>query len=207
MAIWLGKALLDIFKNKYLATLFVSAFPLIELKGAIPIGKGLFGLGLMETAGIAYLGSTAAGILVFFLLKPVFALLKKIKGVETVILKSETFINKKAAGISAKTDGKTESKADLIKVAALFVFVAVPFPVTGVWTGAAIAVFLGMKFYKAIPALALGNLVAGAMITLLTFLFEPYVDIIIYALLAIVVIMLAITIIKIARSKPNDGEK
>ncbi|HBF86668.1 MAG TPA: hypothetical protein DDW54_03205 [Clostridiales bacterium] len=207
MALWLGNALLGIFGNKYIATLFVSMFPLIELKGAIPIGKGLFGLGLLSTAGLSYLGSTAAGVLVFFLLKPVFALLKKIRGVERLILKTEALFNRKAENIAKKTDGKAEDKAAIIKFFGLLVFVAVPFPVTGVWTGAAIAVFLNMKFYHALPALALGNLVAGAIITLLTFLFEPYVDIIIYTLFAIVIIMLVITIIKIVRSKPDDGEK
>ena len=64
----LGKFLIGIFQNEYVATLFVSMFPLIELKGAIPIGTGLFSLGLWETAGIAYLGSTVVSILIFFLL-------------------------------------------------------------------------------------------------------------------------------------------
>ena len=205
MAQWLGNALLGLFQNKYVATLFVSMFPLIELKGAIPIGRGLFGLGLWETAGVAYLGSTAAGVLVFFLLIPVFRLLKKIKFIDRLILKIETVIGEKAEKIAAKSNGKAENKAIFIKMLGLFIFVAVPFPVTGVWTGASIAVFLGLKFREALPALALGNLVAGAIITLLTFLFEPYVDIIIYVLFAIAIVMVVITIVKLARSKPKNG--
>ena len=52
MAESLGRFLLGIFGgNEYVATLFVSMFPLIELKGAIPIGTGLFGLNLWVTAG------------------------------------------------------------------------------------------------------------------------------------------------------------
>ena len=54
MAESLGRFLLGIFGgNEYVATLFVSMFPLIELKGAIPIGTGLFGLNLWVTAGVA----------------------------------------------------------------------------------------------------------------------------------------------------------
>jgi membrane protein implicated in regulation of membrane protease activity len=64
-----------------------------------------------------------------------------------------------------------------------------------------------MRFRDAIPAIALGNLIAGSIITLLTFLFSAYVDIIIYCLFAIALIMLAITIVKIVREKPTDEQK
>jgi hypothetical protein len=52
--------------------------------------------------------------------------------------------------------------------------------------------------------LVLGNLIAGSIITLLTFLFAAYVDIIVYALFALAIIMLGITIYKIAKSKPTE---
>ena len=89
-------------------------------------------------------------------------------------------------------------------IISLLIFVAVPFPVTGVWTGTAIAVFLGLKFREALLPLALGNLIAGSLITLMTLIFKSYVDIIIYALFAIAIVMLVVTIIKIARSKPSE---
>ena len=68
---------------------------------------------------------------------------------------------------------KTEEKRRKMLMWGLFIFVAVPFPVTGVWTGTAIAVFLGMKFKDSFLPIVLGNLVAGSIITLLTFLLEP----------------------------------
>ena len=89
----------------------------------------------------------------------------------------------------------------------IFVFVAVPFPVTGVWTGTAIAVFLGLKFRESVLPIAVGNLIAGAIITLLTYLFGDYVDIIIYALFAIAIVMLVVFIVKIVRAKPIESEK
>ena len=91
---------------------------------------------------------------------------------------------------------------------ALLLFVAVPFPVTGVWTGTAIAVFLGLKFKDAILALSVGNLIAGGIITLLTFIAADYIDMIIYCLMALAIIMLVIFIIKIARSpeKKSKGQ-
>ena len=88
----------------------------------------------------------------------------------------------------------------------LFIFVAVPFPVTGVWTGTAIAVFLGLKFKESVLPIAVGNLIAGSIITLLTFLVGEYVDVIIYALFAIAIVMLVIFIVKIATAKPSQDE-
>lgn len=203
----LGKFLLDIFKNEYVATLFVSMFPLIELKGAIPIGTGLFGLKLWQTASVAYLGSTIVSIGVFFLLIPIFNLLKKIGFVRKFIEKIEAIFHEKAKKIADKTNGSPEKEARRIMMISLFIFVAVPFPVTGVWTGTAIAVFLGLKFKESVLPIAVGNLIAGSIITLLTFLAGEYVDIIIYALFAIAIIMLILFIVKIATAKPTEEKK
>lgn len=205
MAESLGRFLLGIFGgNEYAATLFVSMFPLIELKGAIPIGTGLFGLNLWVTAGVAYLGSTLISIVEFFILLPVFALLKKIGFIRKLVEKVEAIFKNKAAEIAKKTDGSTESEAKKIMMISLFVFVAVPFPVTGVWTGTAIAVFLGLKFRESVLPIAGGNLIAGAIITLLTLFFKDYVDIIIYVLFAIAIVMLVVFIVKVVRTKPAD---
>ena len=203
----LGKFLLSIFQNEYVATLFVSMFPLIELKGAIPIGTGLFGLGLWETAGIAYLGSTIISILIFFLLIPIFNLLKKIGFIRKIIEKVEMIFEEKAKKIAQKTNGSPEKEARKIMMISLFIFVAVPFPVTGVWTGTAIAVFLGLKFRESVLPIACGNLIAGSIITLLTFLVGDYVDIIIYALFAIAIIMLVLFIVKLITAKPQTAIK
>ncbi len=201
----LGKFLLEIFKSEYVATLFVAMFPLIELKGAIPIGTGLFNLELWQTAGIAYLGSTVISIAVFFLLIPIFNLLKKIGFIKKIIERVESIFEEKAKKIAEKTNGSAEKEAKKIMMLSLFIFVAVPFPVTGVWTGTAIAVFLGLKFKESVLPIAVGNLIAGSIITLLTFLVGEYVDIIIYALFGIAIVMLVIFIVKIATAKPQKA--
>lgn len=200
----LGKFLSELFGgNSVLATLFVSMFPLIELKGAIPIGTGLFGMNLWQTAGIAYVGSTIVSVVEFFALIPVFNLLKKIKPIRRLVEKVEQIFKNKAIEMSKKADGAKEKEARKIMAFGLFIFVAVPFPVTGVWTGTAIAVFLGLKFRESVLPIALGNLIAGSIITLLTMLVGEYVDVIIYALFAIALIMLVVFIIKIVKSKPE----
>ncbi len=203
----LGEFLLNLFKNEYIATLFVAMFPLIELKGAIPIGVGLFSLGLWETAGIAYLGSTIVSTVEFFLLIPIFNLLKKIGFIKKIIERIELVFNEKAKKIAQKTNGSPEAEARKIMMISLFVFVAVPFPVTGVWTGTAIAVFLGLKFRESVLPIAVGNLIAGSIITLLTFFVGEYVDLIIYVLFAIAIIMLIVFIVKIMRAKPTEEKQ
>ena len=206
MAQRLGEFLIELVGSPYIAVILVSMFPLIELKGAIPVGMTeAFGLSIVETALMAYIGSTVIAVLIFFLLKPIFKLLKKVKIFNLVIRKLEGLFIHKAEKIAAKSEGRDiEKEAKRIMIIALLLFVAVPFPVTGVWTGTAIAVFLSLRFREAILPLALGNLIAGSIITLLTYLFAAYVDIIIYVLLALALIMLAYTIYKIAKSTPTE---
>ena len=203
----------EIIKNDKLLVLIISAFPLIELKGAIPIGTKA-GIDIWQSALLGYFGSTLITIPLFFLLIPIFNLLKKIKFLKKLILKIENVFYDKARrlaedankkrGVSSLSDEQALIETKKVLRNALLVFVAVPFPVTGVWTGTAIAVFLGLDFKTSFPAILIGNLVAGTIITLLTFFFSAYVDLIIYCLLAVAILMLIIFIIKIALAKPKQ---
>lgn len=205
----MGEILLNFFKsitdNGELITLLVSMFPLIELKGAIPIGTGL-GLPLVRSALLAYSGSTLIVIPIFFLLIPIFNLLKKIKFVKKIVQKIETVFEEKAKSVAKNANDKSEDQVRKFLMLALFIFVAVPFPVTGVWTGTGIAVFLNMKFKDAFLPIVFGNLVAGTIITIITFFFKAYVDLIISILLVIALIMLTIFIVKLVKSKPKTEE-
>ncbi len=205
----MGEILLNFFQsitdNGKLITLLVSIFPLVELKGGIPVGLGL-GESLITSALLAYIGSTCIIFLLYFLLIPIFNLLKKIKIIKKLVEKIEIVLKNKALKIS-KGSENVEEKKDRFMAWALFIFVAIPFPVTGVWTGTAIAVFLKMKFSKCFLPLVLGNLVAGILITLLTFIFKSYVNIIIDVLFIIAIIMLTIFIVKVAKSKPIESKE
>lgn len=205
----MGEILLNFFKsitdNGELITLLVSMFPLIELKGAIPIGTGL-GLPLIRSALLAYCGSSLIVIPIFFLLIPIFNLLKKIKFIKKVIQKIEAVFDEKAKSVAKNATDKPEEQVKKFLMLALFIFVAVPFPVTGIWTGTAIAVFLNMKFREAFLPIVVGNLIAGIIITAITFFFQAYVDLIISILLVIALIMLTIFIVKLVKSKPKTDE-
>ena len=75
----------EITNNNHILVLLLSAFPLIELKGAIPIGLKA-GLTLWQSAVLGYFGSTLVSIPLFFLLIPIFNLLKKIPFIRYAVL-------------------------------------------------------------------------------------------------------------------------
>lgn len=191
--------------NPRVTVILFSMFPLVELKGAIPVGEAL-GLGLWRSALLSYIGSTLIAVPVFFLLKPVFALMKKWKFIAGLVEKTENVFRRRAEKLAEKTDGNAGRRERVMLMVGVYAFIAVPLPLTGVWTGTAVAVFLGMKFREIILPVTLGNLTAGAAITLLTYFFRDYVEYIILGLFALAIIMLAVFIIKVALSKPKREE-
>lgn len=193
-------------------TVIMSVFPLIELKGGIVFARGV-GFGFFESLGLAYLGSTLVMIPVFFLLVPVLNLLKKIKFVDKLAYKTENYFKVKANDtlnnqLEKQNGGKVRGEV-FYKVLGVFIFVAIPLPMTGVWTGTAIAVFLGLKFRQAILPIALGNLVAGLLIEGLSELCIALwtinsLDYILWGLFALAAVLLVVTIIKMSKSKSSE---
>ena len=198
--------------NNFIATAIVSFFPLIELKGGIVFARGV-GYGFFEALGLSYLGSTIAFFPVFFLLIPILNLLKKAKWFNKFVLKIESYINGRAEKSVKNGKGVSSEKSALkFKMLAVFIFVSIPLPMTGVWTGTAIAVFLGLKFKESILPIVAGNLIAGVIISLLAELFIVIwniaaLDYVLWALFGLAIIILVITIVKIVRQKPTAGNR
>jgi uncharacterized membrane protein len=197
--------------DDFFATLIMSLVPLIELKGSIVFARGI-GYSFFKALGLCYLGSTIVFIPIFFLLKPILNLLKKIKWFNKFALKVENYFEDKAAETMEKHKDKGGVSEVLLKQIGVFVFVAIPLPMTGIWTGTAIAVFLGLRFKDAILPIILGNAVAGLIISLLAELCLVFwtiavLDYILYALLGIAVVLLVVVIVKIAGKKPRKEGK
>ena len=200
--------------NDKLATLLMSFIPLIELKGGIIFARGA-GLNFLESFSLSYLGSTIAFIPVFFLLVPILNLLKKIKWFKAFADKVENYFKDKADGalVKAKKSGKKARTETFYKMLGTFIFVAIPLPMTGVWTGTAVAVFLGLKFKDAILPVIIGNFIAGAIISVLAEIILALsgnlivLDYVLYGLFALAAIMLVIVIIKISRKKKSTAEE
>ena len=121
--------------NEFWATLVMSIFPLIELKGGIVFARGV-GLDFFSALLLAYVGSTIVFFPIYFLLKPILNLLKKIKFVSRIAEKAESYCQEKAnvALESQKSKGKASNMSEtFLKQLVVFVFVAIPLPMTGIW--------------------------------------------------------------------------
>ncbi len=200
--------------NEYWATLVMSLVPLVELKGGIVFAR-LAGLDFLVALALAFIGSTIVFIPIYFLLKPILNLLKKIKFVNKLALKIENYFETKAQDTlqeQSKKDRKKPMSERLLKQLGVFIFVAIPLPMTGVWTGTAIAVFLNLRFKDVILPITLGNLVAGLIISVLAevciaFWTIDALNYILYALFALAIILLAVVLIKVLRSKPKTNQQ
>ena len=145
--------------KSYLLVFFVSMVPLIELRGAIPIGLGM-GLPILPTYLVCVVGNMipvpfiylfARKFLIWGYHKPLIGPICKF-----CIVKGE------------KGGRALEAKAGRGLVVALLLFVGIPLPGTGAWTGALIAAVLNMRLKRAVPVIFLGVVIAGCIITLLT---------------------------------------
>jgi uncharacterized membrane protein len=135
--------------------LLLTASPISELRGGIPLGISL-GLDPWFTFFVAIV----VNALIFF---PVFFILRLFY--DKLLFRVPLF-GRYLDGLRRR--GKP--KVDKYGFWGLFLFVAVPLPLTGAYTGTILAWLLGMNWKKAFPAVGLGVLVAGAIVLLITYL-------------------------------------
>ena len=142
-----------------LIVFLVSMVPIIELRGAIPYGVG-FGLPLWLTYIIAIVGNMLPVPLIYFFARKVLEWGRD----KPVIGKFFTFCLEKGK----KGGEKLQAKAGRGLFWALLLFVGIPLPGTGAWTGALIAALLDMPLRKSIPSIFLGVVTAGLIMTFVT---------------------------------------
>ena len=138
--------------KKYLWIAFVSMVPLIELRGAIPIGVAS-GLPLWSTYIVAIIGNMLPVPFIFFFARKVL----EWGADKPVIGKFFTFCLEKGH----KGGEKLKAKAGRGLPWALLLFVGIPIPGTGAWTGTLAASFLDMGFKSTSAAVSLGVVLAG----------------------------------------------
>ncbi len=149
---------------KYLLVFLVSMIPLIELRGAIPIGLStLLGepLPILPLYIVCILGNMLPVPFIFFFARKVleWGADKKFIG------KFFTFCLEKGE----KGGKKLQEKAGRGLYVALFLFVGIPLPGTGAWTGTLAASFLDMDFKKSSIAVMAGVILAGIIMGLASF--------------------------------------
>ncbi len=145
--------------TKYLITFLVSMVPLIELRGAIPIAVGMQ-VPLVHAYIIAVIGNMLPVPIIFFFARKVLIWGQDKK----YIGKFFTFCLKKGEAGGKKL----QQKAGRGLYLALLLFVGIPLPGTGAWTGTLAASILDMDFKKSVIAVTLGVVLAGVIMAVLS---------------------------------------
>lgn len=144
---------------KYIITGIIAMVPVVELRGAIPVGVFTFHLNYIESFLCSFIGNILPVYFIVKYIRPIFDFLGRWKIFKKIIDWTSERANKKIA--SSKT-------LQNFVALGLFIFVAIPLPGTGAWTGALIANFLEIKPKKAVPPIILGVLTAGIIVLALT---------------------------------------
>jgi len=126
--------------------------PVIELRGAIPIGLEL-GLGFTETMLLSFGGNLIIIPFIVLLFNRILDFMKKIK------------LTAKLADWLEKRAEKNSAKIENLIFLGLMLFVAIPLPGTGAWTASMVAGLMRIKLRKAIIPIALGVIIAAVIVT------------------------------------------
>ena len=196
--------------HSIIATVLISMVPIIELKGAIPIGMsvdywGEFALNGTESFLYSLLGSCMVVPIIALIFTPVLNWLKKTKMFRKIGTFIDEKVSKHSTKISKQVEDSNKKTNTWLKCLLIFGFVAVPLPLTGVWTGTCIAVVIGLKFWQTVLSVVLGNIVAGLIIVFVCSVFPEIITILSIAFLTIVFAIVVFVIIKIFMVK-NKGQ-
>ena len=140
----------------WLTVCVFSLFPILENRGGM-IAARLLNMNMLQAFIISYLGNLVPIPFILLFIKKIFEWLRKIKGFDKIIKHFE-----------AKAE-KNRDKINRGKQWGLLLFVAIPLPGTGGWTGALMASLLEIPPKKAFPIIALGVLIAGLIMTTVTY--------------------------------------
>lgn len=143
---------------EYLITFILSMTPIIELRGAIPVGVAM-GLSYLESFIISFIGNIIPIYFIVKFIKPLFNFFGRWKPFKKII---------DWATDKATKHIESNEKLQNYTMFGLFVFVAIPLPGTGAWVGSLIANFLNIPVKKAFGPLAAGVFAAGVIILTLT---------------------------------------
>lgn len=137
-------------------TFLIAMVPVLELRGAIPVGVGM-GLPPLAAMLIAVVGNMVPVPFIILFIRKIFRWLRS-KG--------------KIGALVQKLEARAEEKSDVVHKYGwwgLCVLVAIPLPGTGAWTGALVAAIMHMRMKWALPAIVLGVVIAGCIMTVLSY--------------------------------------
>ena len=150
--------MLDNIIVKYLITMVIGMTPILEIRGAIPVGVGM-GLSYFEAFIAGFIGNIIPIYFIVKYIRPLFDFFGRVKIFKKIIDWATERATKKI---------EESEKLQNFTALGLFLFVAIPLPGTGAWVGSLIANFLNVPFKKAVIPLVLGVLTAGLIVLFAT---------------------------------------
>ncbi|MBP7071852.1 MAG: small multi-drug export protein [Methanothrix sp.] len=138
----------------WLVTLLAAALPVSEVRGAIPLAIGVYGYDPWQAYILSVLGNLIPVIPLLLFLGPVSDWLRRF-----------AIWDRFFTWLFSRTRRKYIREHESFGLTALAVFVAIPLPMTGAWTGCAIAFLVGFRFWPAFAAITAGILLAGMVVT------------------------------------------
>ncbi len=139
-----------------LIVIIISALPIAELRGALPVAIHLFDLPWYQALSLAIIGN----------MLPVPFLLVFFESIARSI--SRTDRGKRLVDWLFKRNGQQAAVIEKYKSIGLVILVAIPLPGTGAWTGSIIASFSMLKFGRSLLSIAAGVIISGAIVTSLS---------------------------------------
>lgn len=143
--------------GKIIMTMGISMAPVLELRGAIPMGVAS-GLSVKTAMIVAIIGNLIPVPFIIVFVRKIFAWIRtKSKWLDNLVHRFE----RKAE--------RSWERVNRYEIFGLIILVAVPLPGTGAWTGALVAAMLDMRLARAFPAIAAGVVIAGIIVSYITY--------------------------------------
>lgn len=149
----------------YLIVFFLSMVPLIEQRGAIPVGMLVYDINFLLVFIISLLGSFVPAPFIYLFFNKILDWMKT----KAIFDKFTHFVDNKIR--------KNSKKLEKYEEIGLILFVGVPLPTTGLWTGSAVAAFLGLDFKKSMICVFLGGVISAAIITAICYFIPGFLGV------------------------------
>lgn len=143
--------------SKEAIVFLISMIPILELRGALLVAGPILGVSVSTAIPLCIIGNIIPVPFILLLITPIFRWMKGTKILKPMVDRLET---------------KAMSKSDKIEKYefwGLVLFVGIPLPGTGAWTGSLIAALLGIKFKKAFPAVIIGICMATVIMWFISY--------------------------------------
>ncbi|MGN1160765.1 MAG: COG2426 family protein [Candidatus Fimenecus sp.] len=139
-----------------LTVFLISLMPILEIRGGM-IAARLLEMDFLKAFAICYVGNMLPIPFIILFIRKIFDFLRRFRFFERIIVKLE------------KKTEKNKEKVMRYEAWGLLLFVAIPLPGTGGWTGALMAALLDIRIKRSLPIIAIGVLIAGFIMSGLTY--------------------------------------